>query len=59
LSNGTALAQKRILGSNSRIAFWDDASETITIYDPNHVDLGTSFKPQEDLGKTYFYQRFK
>jgi filamentous hemagglutinin len=38
--------------TNDRTAFWDDASGTVVIYDPNSPDLGTAFKPSR--GRTYF-----
>lgn len=38
--------------SNSRIAFWDNKTSTIVIYDKNSVDLWTAFIPTE--WKTYF-----
>jgi hypothetical protein len=37
---------------NGRIAYWDDIQESIVIYDPKNIDLGTTFVPTE--GKVYF-----
>ncbi len=40
------------LWNNSRIAFWDDKTWTIIIYDKSSIDLWTAFIPT--LWKTYF-----
>lgn len=40
-------------------AFWDDATETVVIFDPSNPDLGTAFRPditQYNPRKTYFDQ---
>ncbi|NBC87696.1 MAG: hypothetical protein GVY25_16045 [Bacteroidetes bacterium] len=40
-------------------AFWDDATETIVIFDPANPDLGTAFRPdisKYNPRKTYFDQ---
>ena len=39
--------------SNGRIAYWDDATGTVIIYNPHASDLGTAFQP--DNGIRYFY----
>ena len=38
--------------AQGRIAYWDDLSKTIVIYDPSSGDLGTAFRPQN--GRAYF-----
>ncbi len=38
--------------SAGRIAYWDDATGTVVIYNPKDVDAGTAFRPTK--GKTYF-----
>jgi filamentous hemagglutinin len=38
--------------SNGRIAYWDDANQTVVIRNPSAADGGTAFKPTQ--GKTYF-----
>ncbi|WP_077927560.1 hypothetical protein [Wohlfahrtiimonas populi] len=35
-----------------RVAFWDDASGTLIIFDPRSKDKGTAFRPKN--GKSYF-----
>jgi len=39
------------------MAFWDDASQTIVIFDPYRVDQGTAFIP--DHGLRYFLEEIK
>ncbi|MDB9489241.1 phosphatase PAP2 family protein [Dolichospermum circinale CS-534/05] len=48
ISNPTASKQL----SNGRSAFWDDASGTVVIKNPNAVDGGTAFRPTN--GKSYY-----
>jgi len=43
-------------GNNGRIAFWDEKTKSILIYNPNGVDKSTMFKPEP--GKSYFYNEF-
>jgi len=38
--------------ANGRQAFWDDASQTVVIRDPNHPDMGTAFRPGN--GRAYY-----
>ena len=38
--------------NNGRTAWWNDSHQTVVIFDPNHADLGTAFKP--DDGYQYF-----
>jgi RHS repeat-associated protein len=35
-----------------RIAYWDEATQTVVIYDPSRADLGTVFRPTN--GRAYF-----
>ncbi len=44
-------ANVRVL-SGERIAYWDDSSGTVVIFDPNSPDLGTAFRPPN--GRAYF-----
>jgi RHS repeat-associated protein len=39
-------------GPGGRVAFWDDETETVVIYDPSGPDDGTAFQPPE--GVDYF-----
>lgn len=43
--------------ARGRMAFWDDASQTIVIFDPYRVDQGTAFIP--DHGLRYFLEEIK
>ena len=43
--------------NRGRMAFWDDASQTIVIHDPYRVDQGTAFIP--DHGLQYFLEEIK
>ena len=44
-------------GNGGRIAFWDDKTKAIVIYNPKDSDLGTAFVPSS--GYTYFKDKFK
>lgn len=39
-------------GPGGKVAFWDDETETVVIYDPSGADDGTAFQPDE--GVDYF-----
>src|SRR3989304_5899390 len=51
MQSGVASGNVRHL-SNGRTAFWDEATGTVIIVDPSHVDLGTVFRPP--TGIQYF-----
>jgi filamentous hemagglutinin len=38
--------------SNGRVAYWDNATQTVVIRNPHAVDGGTAFKPKQ--GRSYF-----
>ena len=40
-----------------RTAYWDEATQSVVIRDPSHVDLGTVFRPRS--GRTYFDKELK
>lgn len=42
---------------NGRTAYYDKLSNTLVIHDPNHVDLGTVFRPI--TGENYFITTLK
>jgi filamentous hemagglutinin len=38
--------------SNGRVAYWDNSTNMVVIYDPNSSDWGTAFRPTD--GRIYF-----
>jgi hypothetical protein len=43
-------------GANGRVAYWSDITKTVVIHDPRHLDLGTAFRPFDDIN--FILKRF-
>ncbi len=47
---GNPTATKNL--KHGKTAYWDDATQSVVVRDPSHIDGGTVFKPR--AGRKYF-----